>query len=207
MVVVEAKTPTWTPEAVTIVRRGYDGTPTTISSLAKRLSDVCGRQITYTAVRSKIRRMGLQQSRAKRLWGEGEDNMLISMVEHRCISTIAVKLKRSEGAVATRIKILGLSRRSRDRWYTIGDLCDVFGVSDNWVKFRIGQGAIRATRHYARSGDNGSGRAWHIDRKDLVRFIRIYPQELIGRRVDMIQIVDLLAGVLVNNNREAGYEV
>ena len=202
MPVAEAVKPTWAPEMLVMVRRGYDGTPVTIHDLANKLSCLCGRKVTYAAVRNKIRRMGLQRSKAKRLWTETEDNILMSLVEHNCIQTIAMKLKRSEGAVATRIKLLKLSRRNRDGWYTIGDLCDIFGVSDNWVKFRIEQGIIKATRHYARNGDNGDGRSWHIDRKDLVLFIRVYPQELIGRQVDIIQIVDLLAGILVNNNKK-----
>ena len=205
MVVSETTKPTWTPEMLSMVRRGYDGTPATIYNLAYKLSITCGRRVTYAAVRNKIRRMGLQRSKSKRLWTEYEDNILMSLVEHNCVQTIAMKMKRSEGAVATRIKLLKLSRRCRDGWYTIGDLCDIFGVSDNWVKFRISQGVIKATRHYARDGDDGSGRSWHIERKDLVLFIRTYTQELIGCRIDIIQIVDLLAGVLVNNNKkEAG---
>ncbi|MBA7471828.1 hypothetical protein ES707_07140 [subsurface metagenome] len=38
--------------------------------------------------------------------------------------------------------------------------------------------------------------AWHIEEHDLVQFIRKHPQELVGCNIDIIMIVELLAGII-----------
>lgn len=37
--------------------------------------------------------------------------------------------------------------------------------------------------------------AWHIEEKTIRDFLRRYPEELNARNVDMIMVVDILAGV------------
>ena len=41
---------------------------------------------------------------------------------------------------------------------------------------------------------------WHIAEKDLRAYIRRYPEELNGRNVDLIAIVEILAGILTTNS-------
>ena len=42
----------------------------------------------------------------------------------------------------------------------------------------------------------------HIKRNALRRFIRTYPEELLGRNVDMVQLVEILAGILVPHTED-----
>jgi len=42
--------------------------------------------------------------------------------------------------------------------------------------------------------------AWHIDEKDLRRYIRQYPEELTARNCDIMLIVDILAEVINGQN-------
>jgi len=108
---------------------------------------------------------------------------------HRSINSVVVMSKR-----------LGCSRRVRDGWFTKREVCEILGVDHKWVQRRIDSGVIKATYHFPDRRPAKIGYScWHIEENDLRQFIRKYPQELTSRNVDLIMIVDILAG-LANNN-------
>ena len=69
------------------------------------------------------------------------------------------------------------------------------GVDHKWLQVRIDSGALMATHHDGtRPGPTGL-RKWHIKQADLRSFVRRYPEELNGRNVDLILLVELLVGI------------
>lgn len=70
------------------------------------------------------------------------------------------------------------------------------GVDHKWLQKRIDMGILPASYHFpnCRPKKNGN-HCWHIKEQDLREYIRRYPQEVTSRNVDLIVIVDLLAGV------------
>jgi len=103
-------------------------------------------------------------------------------------------MHRSLNSVVVRMKRLHLSRRVRDGWYTKREVCEILGMDHKWVQRRIDSGALKAEPHDPESPlpKKNGGSCWHITEKDLAKFIVHHPQELNGRNVDLIIVVDLL---------------
>jgi len=139
--------------------------------------------------------LGRCKSRSKP-WTPDEDEKLAELITRFSPKTVSKKMRRSVGSVVQRCSRKKLSLRGRYGWYTVVDAAEVLGVSRSWVQARINTGILKAVPHY----DNGqpapgTGGLWHIDEKDLAAFIRKYPQELKGRNVELIAVVDLLVGL------------
>ena len=92
-------------------------------------------------------------------------------------------------------KRLGVSRRIRNGWFTKAEVCKILGMDHKWVQRRIDSGALVASYHYEHRPTHKGGSAWHIEEKTIRDFLRRYPEELNARNVDMIMVVDILAGV------------
>ena len=105
-------------------------------------------------------------------------------------------MHRSLNSVVIMSKRLNCSRRYREGWFTKKEVCEILGHDHKWVQARIDSGALGATSHYGRRPTKEGMSAWHIQEHDLVQFIRKYPQELVGCNIDIIMIVELLAGVI-----------
>ena len=71
----------------------------------------------------------------------------------------------------------------------------MLGASQPWVRRRIENGSLRATQHYEGRRPQARGKPVHIEERDLRQFIRSHPQDLNGRNVDMVQIVQILSGL------------
>jgi len=180
----------WTEEERLIVRRDYKGT----HASAKEIGDRLG--VSFLAVRGQVLRMGIT-FQDRHYWTPKQDEQLRTLMPRYAPRRVAHMMHRSLNSVVVRAKRLGISRRTRDGWYTKQDVCEILGVDHKWLQRRIDSGALKARYHYPYHKPGILGMAcWEIDEKDLVRYIRRYPQELIGRNVDIIQIVELLAGLL-----------
>ena len=95
-------------------------------------------------------------------------------------------------AVVKRSNRLGLSFRDRDGWYTQNEVAAILGVKDRWVKARIDNGALNA--QWAGKG-RGPDCMRRISRRALRTFIRRYAGELVGQDYDLLEVVDVLAGL------------
>ena len=183
----------WTDEEREIVRREYAGTNASASRIAAMLSRP-GDHVTKWAVKGQVQKLGLARIKS-RAWSSKEDEKLADLTTKFAPLTIARKLRRSEGSITNRQKRLGLSRLARDGWYTKKEVCSILGMDHKWVQVRIESGALVASSHHGRRpAKNGAG-SWHIEQKALRHFIRTYPQELLGRNLDVIQVVEVLCGV------------
>ena len=172
----------WTKEEEDMLRVYYKQDDKT----ARMIGGMFG--ITRAAVKCKANRMGLSNISTRRPWTKEDDKKLEFLVGRYTTSTIAGKLRRSVCAVVRRAERLALSRRVREGWFTQDAVCRILGVDHRWLQYRIKNGEIKATKQ--------GGWDWRITEKDLEMFIRKHPMDLNGRNVDMLMIVDILAGVI-----------
>ena len=181
----------WTDEERDIVRREYAGTHKSRREIAAKLG------VTEFAVAGQISKMGIALVTDRRLWTEEEEERLRELLETRTVNQAAKILKRSVNSVTVKAKRIRCSRRDRFGWYTKREICAMLGVDHRWVQRRIDGDQLRASSHYGGSVQQDGMSAWHIKEADLKAFICRYPDELNGRNVDLVAIVNVLAGVRV----------
>ena len=169
------------------------------SGLAARL----GRSVS--SLQFKAAKLGLKEPLSCRQWTPQENEFLREMVGRIPAREIARRTGRTETAVKARAVRIGASWRERDGWYTAGEVARILGADPHWVGARIGDGTLRASpvsktiprkaAEIQRKMGKGGPNTWRIERKDLRDFLMSYPHELSGRNVDIIQIVEILAGL------------
>ena len=179
----------WTDEEREILRREYAGTRQSRQEIAAKLG------VTEFAVAGQIGKMGIAKRTDRRPWTPEEDELLQELVTRKSMTAIAKKMGRTINSVTVRAKRIQAPRTTRDGWYTMREVCQILGVGHKWLRTRIESGAFPAIPHHGRHPQKAGGGAWHIEEKDLRQFIRRYPHELNGRNVDLLQVVDILAGV------------
>jgi len=180
----------WTEEERLIVRRDYQGDKASCQAIADALG------VSFYAVKGQASKMGISFQDRQNWTRQAEDKLRQLMPRYAPIR-VAKMMHRSINSVVLKSKRLGISRKTRDGWYTKLEVCEILGVDHKWLQKRIDSGALKARYHspYRRPGRLGMA-MWEIDEKDLVRYIRRYPEDLKGRNIDIIQIVELLAGLL-----------
>lgn len=172
----------WTTEEEDVLTQNYKQNDKTARMIGVMLG------LTKDAVKCKANRMGLSNVNTKIVWSKEEERKLETLAGKYTTSTIGRKLGRSVCAIARRTELLHISRRTRDGWFTQDAVCKIFGVGHHWLQHRIKSGELKATK-------DGSWE-WRITEKDLKLFIRKHPMDLNGRNIDMLMIVDILAGVI-----------
>ena len=180
----------WTEEERNIVRRDYTHCRQSAIEIGQKLG------VTEFAVKGQVSIMGLGNHDNRHPWIPKEEEKLKRLLRRWGPRMVAIKMHRSLNSVVIKSKRLNISRRQRDGWFTKNDVCEILGVDHHWVEARIATGALKARWHDSTAPQKGGGAAWHIEEADLKEFIRRYPQELIARNLDMIMIVDILAGVI-----------
>lgn len=193
----------WTREEEDIVRRDYRPEREHIRELAARLG------VTKCQLRHRAHYMGLVKRtdyrRDRRPWTQQEDQHLVELSARYSVPTIARKMGgRSETAIIVRLKRLHVSRRIREGWFTKLEVCEILGMGHRWVQRRIDDGCLRASYHNGTRPSQKGMAMWHISARDLRGFIRKHAAELNGRNVDLVQIVELLAGIDGRGRNEYG---
>lgn len=179
----------WTPEEDDYVRVHYEGTFRSCEAIARVL------ERTPYAVKARVSTLGLAKITDRKPWTAAEVDRLQILLEQYAVLTVARKMKRSVNAVSVKAKVLGFSRRNRSGWYTKAEVCTILGKDHKWVQRRIDDGSLEASWHNGRHPRQPGSGMWHIGEKSLKAFIRRYPDELNGRNVDFVAIVDILAGI------------
>jgi len=190
----------WTDEERGIIRREYSHTRTSAILLAEKISHLSSTKVTEFAVKGQISMMGIAKRSDRHPWSQKQKDTLERLMPRYSPRTVARMMHRSVNSVVVMSKRLGISRRHRDGWFTKREVCEILGVGHKWVQRRIDSGALRATPHYETIPQKLGGSAWHIEETDLRDFIRRYPEALTARNVDLIMIVDILAGIPNNNH-------
>lgn len=181
----------WSEDERDIIRRDYTHNKASVVELARKLTLMTGDTITTGAIKGQVDLLGL--ATPKGYWTPKEDEMLAELISKYCPSRIAKIMHRSINSVVRKAAKLKLSRKARDGWYSLRDVAYIFGASPHWVTNRIKTGQLTAKAHNPSypPGKRG-GSPWHISEQDLIDFISKHPQELQGRNVDMVVVVDLL---------------
>ena len=176
----------WTAEEREFLRWEYRKSRVSVQQLAAKLG------VTESAVKQQAHYLGL--FRGAVVWTAEEDGLLLELVGRNRPQTIARKLGRSVRAVSMRANKLGLSFRDHYGWYSQKEAASILGVDEHWLKARIDNGTLKA-----RWGGKGRGRnsPRRISRRALRTFIRRYAGELVGRDYDLLELVDVLAGLEV----------
>lgn len=191
MVLVRAKRKNhiWTESEKDTIRSDYKHTRESVIELADRLG------VTENAVKGQIAIMGIAKSDDRRPWSPEEKERLAKLMHQYCPRRVARMMHRSINSVVVMSKRLNISRHYRTGWFTKREVCEILGHDHRWVQRRIDSGALKATYHYERRPEKTGMSAWHIAEADLEMFIRKYPEELVGCNLDIMMIVELLAGI------------
>jgi len=182
----------WTDDERDIIRRDYKHTSKSCQELAARLG------VTEYGVKGQVSNMGIAKSDDRRSWTPQEKERLGKLIPHFCPRVIARMMHRSINSVVVMAKRQNYPRRYREGWFTKREVQEILAHDHKWVQRRIDSGALIATYHYEHRPTQKGMSSWHIEEADLVKFIRKYPQELVGCNIDIIMIVELLAGVTNN---------
>ena len=180
----------WTPEEDDVVRTNYEGTHASRDAIALRLG------VTPYAVASRVSKLGLAKITDRQRWDPDQDERLRELLEKHPPDRVAKIMKRSVNSVTMRARRIGASRRDRFGWYTMAEVCQILGSDHKWVRRRIDDGSLKASWHHGHEPQKTGQGAWHIDQSDLKDFLRRYPEQLNGRNVDLVAVVEILAGIV-----------
>lgn len=179
----------WTEDEREIIRRDYRHTHSSRQELGTRLG------VSQYAIAGQIANMGIAKRNDRRPWSPKEKEVLADLLHQYCPRKVALIMHRTMHSVVVMSTRLGVSLRIRDGWFTKAEVCKILGMDHSWVQRRIDNGTLVATYHYGHRPTQQGGSAWHIEEKAIRDFLRRCPEELNGRNVDMVMIVDILAGV------------
>jgi len=177
----------WTDEERNIVRRDYRGTTRSAEEIATRLG------VTSNAVKGQVQSLGIAMQKSPP-WTQREVEQLQELIHKYAVPLIAKRLHRSPNAVKIKATRLKLGLRARDDWFTKKEVCEILGVDHKKVQRWIDTGALQATWHNGRKPQQNGMSMWHIETEALRRFIIKYSGELLGRNVDIQQVVWIVAG-------------
>jgi len=190
MVVQVRENHRWTDYEKDIIRSDYKHTRESVIELADRLG------VTDNAVKGQIVIMGIGKSDDRHPWSPEEKERLAELIPQSCPRRVARMMRRSINSVVVMAKRLNIRRRYRTGWFTKREVCEILGHDHRWVQRRIDSGALVATYHHEARPQKNGVRSWHVSEQDLTRFIRKYPEELVGCNMDIMMIVELLAGIV-----------
>jgi len=175
----------WTDEERSIVIRDYDGTNKTSQKIAANLG------VTLFAVKGQAAKLGIQQQKSPD-WTEKELEKLAELIHQYSITQVAKRLHRSPNAVKIKATRLKLGLRTRDGWFTKREVSEICGVDHKKVQGWIDRDLLKASYHNGVKPSKNGMNMWHIKEADLRDFIINNSGQLLGRNVDLQQIIWLL---------------
>jgi len=176
----------WTDAERDIVRRDYNGMNQSADDIAQRLG------VTRCAVKGQVQKLGLAMQKSPP-WTPKELELLAEFIHRYSVIGVARRLHRSPNSVKVKATRLKLQLRARDDWFTKKEASEILGVGHKKVQFWIDNGALIATWHNGTKPQKNGMAMWHIELKDLRKFIVNHSEELLGRNVDIQQIVWIVA--------------
>ena len=179
----------WRPEYDAYLKSHYFGGLNRRFRVLNRMIRLTGLPRWY--IKRQAARLGLAMHIDRRPWTRRETNVLEKLVGRVSSATIAKRLRRPESSVVNKLKRLGTSRRVRDG-YTMRDLELCLGEDHHkiagWIKNGCLLDRFQGTRRH-----DGNGKDIHrIREKDILTFIKNYPQEITLGKVDQTWFLDLV---------------
>ena len=188
----------WTVEERSVIRSDYKHTRASRQDLARRLG------VSENAVAGQVSEMGIAKSDDRHAWTIKEKKRLAGLLPRYCVRKVARMMHRSINSITVMAKRIHVSRLCREGWFTKNEVIGILGHDHKWIQRRIDDGCLPATYHYETIPSKNGMSAWHIEETALVNFIRTYPQDLVGCNIDIIMIVELLAGIINNHGDKRG---
>lgn len=182
----------WTDKDRALLRQEYnpDAHKDSLTGLATHFS------ASEEAVRHELTRMGVIQPTRKFWEGTTKEDLEYLLANHN-IDEVAQKLHRTKTAVIVKAKKLGISINVRDGWYTEEEAAEILGMDAGTLRHRIMDGIIDAKpRNSDRPPRQGKSAPWCITQKNIREYVRRHPEDLDGRKVNFVVLVDILVGVL-----------
>jgi len=180
---------TWRPEFDAFLKAQYFGGLNRRFQVLNRMIRMTGLPRWY--IKRQAARLGLTMKMDRRPWTQGELKLLEHLVGRVSAATIAKRLHRPESSVVNKLKRLGTSRRVREG-YTMRDLEQCLGEDHHKISMWIANGWLRdRLQGTKRHGGNGND-IHRIREKDILNFVRNYPQEINLGKVDQLWFLDLV---------------
>jgi len=178
----------WTEVEDEYVRTHYKGNGKSVFEIAQFL------RLKPGQIKSHIQFLGLSNHTGHARWDPKDDELLRELAGKLSCSRIGKRLTpiRTATAVSLRLRRLNISRRVRDDWYTKTEAAEIFGVDHHRIQYFIDTGYLGASYHHDTKPCKGGMAMWHIDRDAMASFLQRHADELNGRNVDLIQIVQIL---------------
>ena len=178
-----------TKEVFAEIEELYDGSPESVRLIQARFG------FCQSWVYELLYRRGLRLKRVySKLWTKENEEKLIEFLGLYDRKTTAKKMGFTEKAIRSKIRRMGTTEtRCRAGWYTASEVGIILDTWLDTISDRIKSGKLKASPY----NDRGTGHkhCWMITRKNLRDYIIKYPRDFEGHNVDMVVLVDILAGV------------
>lgn len=192
MIIQKTKARPWTEDEKEYVRVNYRRNGKSLELIALHLNR------TADSITSQISRQGLTNGRENyKKWSEDDLEFLRENYGEITADKLQRVLNRSMSTITKKAWKLGLKRFTRSDWYTIEDASKIFGVGLRTARQWIDSGKLNADKVY--NLNDGRVRVHRISKDGMRKFIRRYPMELQGRNLDVVQLVEILSGILYDN--------
>jgi len=172
----------WTPEDRDYIRQEYRFDKASFNHLIRVLG------VSEGALNRELSRLGLVKHSRLKMWGQGDLSFIMTHYDRLATSTIARILRRSECSVKYAVRLLKLVKCGRVGWFTKSDVSQILGVSQGWLD-------RRDLKFEKTDMHCGKYDVWCISESKLCAFIKKHPLELVGKNVDWVMIIEILAGV------------
>lgn len=183
---IGGKTPKhyYTEDEKAYIRANYKGTRASAAAIAEHLG------VTTFGIVGQAQKLGICRQRSPD-WTQEEYELLEKLAHSYSTYYIARKLHRSQNAVKVKIARLKIKLRVHYGWYTKKEVCEILGEDHHKIQQWIDSGELKASWHGVLKPKAAGQAMWHIDRQDLRSFIVRHAAELLGRNVDLQQIIGL----------------
>jgi hypothetical protein len=179
----------WQPQYDAYLRAHYHGGLNRRFQVLNRMVRETGLPRWY--IKRQAARLGLTMHIDRRPWTSTEMALLERLVGRVSSVTIAKRLHRPESSVVNRLKRLGTSRRVREG-YTMRDLEMCLGEDHHKIQRWIACGWLRDNLQGTRRHDGNGNDIHRIREKDVLNFLKNYPQEINLGKVDQTWFLDLV---------------
>jgi hypothetical protein len=189
---LSSKSRPWTKDEVEYVRVHYKNNRASLASIAKHLN-----RTTYS-IHNKVSALSITNGRQKyKPWVKADEEFLKDKYGEYSMNKLCETLSRTATSITCKAYALGIKRCFRNDWYTLGDISKICGVAletvGQWIKDR----KLIADSEYNKNDDRV--RVHRISIDAFRKFLRRFPIELQGHNVDIVQLVEILAGVIYDN--------
>ncbi|MHB8525744.1 MAG: hypothetical protein ACYDD2_06235, partial [Candidatus Acidiferrales bacterium] len=180
---------TWRPEYDAYLKAQYFGGLNRRSQVLNRMIRLTGLPRWY--IKRQAARLGLTMHIDRRPWTRREMNVLEKLIGRVSSAMIAKRLRRPETSVVNKLKRMGTSRRARDG-YTMRELELCLGEDHQKISAWIAKGWLQDQLQGTRRHDGNGNDIHRIREKDILNFIKNYPQEITLGKVDQTWFLDLV---------------